>query len=847
MGVESNKQERRARTVEIKVPIDFDFWKKDSDIPQSFFNEVEEFWEKFIQAGYPARILNNHPDELIPFTPRVYKSDLLGVLNIKIDKKYLKSHKLNVVSDGQSLAIQSFRNAIEQDTMTRVLGREAYLDRGAEKVLECLNQKNNVLAVFFIDNDFFEAFNKFDDRFGDIAIKAVLDLLKETSSKKSEKDSGAVKNIGRFAGEETSVFLSLTHDLDNKTGSGSIIQKIECHVANLQNNIRRALVGFDLKLAEKTKFNIFHKYEDIVLKERGQDYNERFYFLFKKLLKKLGIDDGENQLEFWTQIISYANELQQDEEIQRINLREMYSRPSEFMKLVRWFDKHPFALDSLIFKYQPYKKQENINLLKFIHYYNCLGSGVKNNPEILINRLDKYRFFGLQKLADFVKENKEIKDQEKYNEILSIMKKYDEVLYYAVEAHISIGTVTVGALAHDFRFKEGDKANRVSQIKNFDLKIKDYVYNHGLEKIFEYKDQPDWDVVTLGEVIKWLDGYVAVYPKLDNDVSAVKLAICRDWFVWLVEKASQAERFVKLIGGVKRVINSGDSVFDQSFDDKFDRAVLAYDQIRQYEKDFFGQKKNKEIIAILDQMRAKDLANYPLWEYFKNRNNKEFDEILNKYFYDNVTKVFGRYSLEILNDKFEKEILTKKEKCAVVGIDFDRLRSVNATLGYKAGDIALRIAVQTATDMLYKFSNGQARFIRKGGEEMVIIWPGKNSIEIKESIKNIQIVVEKELQNFYYFLKFPGINKVIKEKIGIDKFKDIFGKQEPEENGLTLIMAYNFFNHPNEQIKIGSFTAVITDLSSNPKAKDLWALVGVAENGRKNLKNQGKRGEICIV
>lgn len=101
---------------------------------------------------------------------------------------------------------------------------------------------------------------------------------------------------------------------------------------------------------------------------------------------------------------------------------------------------------------------------------------------------------------------------------------------------------------------------------------------------------------------------------------------------------------------------------------------------------------------------------------------------------DPLTKIFNRRHFNSIYPKFIEKAGLNKEPLTVILFDIDKFKNVNDQYGHLFGDKVIHfcgsIAGKTASE------NG-ASAVRYGGEEFVIVFPGKGTEEVYEIVKNM--------------------------------------------------------------------------------------------------------------
>lgn len=126
---------------------------------------------------------------------------------------------------------------------------------------------------------------------------------------------------------------------------------------------------------------------------------------------------------------------------------------------------------------------------------------------------------------------------------------------------------------------------------------------------------------------------------------------------------------------------------------------------------------------------------------------------------DALTGVYNRRYLTELFNEISNEVRNAKNskfKMSLVLFDLDRFKRINDTYGHLFGDTVIRICAKIAKDITDKNNGIISRY---GGEEFVIIFPGK-------SVKETQDIVSKimnEISNFEFAIN----DKVVRVNISV--------------------------------------------------------------------------------
>jgi diguanylate cyclase (GGDEF)-like protein len=106
-------------------------------------------------------------------------------------------------------------------------------------------------------------------------------------------------------------------------------------------------------------------------------------------------------------------------------------------------------------------------------------------------------------------------------------------------------------------------------------------------------------------------------------------------------------------------------------------------------------------------------------------------------FTDYLTGVANRKKLEYHFKKMINSSIPDKTFSAIM-IDLDNFKSINDTLGHKAGDTAL----QTAAELLKSCIGKQDFIARYGGDEFCIVLDTSDTAELENTVKRIKTSIE---------------------------------------------------------------------------------------------------------
>ena len=134
---------------------------------------------------------------------------------------------------------------------------------------------------------------------------------------------------------------------------------------------------------------------------------------------------------------------------------------------------------------------------------------------------------------------------------------------------------------------------------------------------------------------------------------------------------------------------------------------------------------------------------------------------------DSLTGVYNRrYLTELFNEISNevRSIKSNKFKMSIILFDLDRFKRINDTYGHLFGDTVIKVCANIAKDIASKNNGIISRY---GGEEFVIIFPGKNVEETQKIVKNIM----DEISNFEFIVNEKVVNVNI--SVGITAYPEI--------------------------------------------------------------------------
>ena len=135
---------------------------------------------------------------------------------------------------------------------------------------------------------------------------------------------------------------------------------------------------------------------------------------------------------------------------------------------------------------------------------------------------------------------------------------------------------------------------------------------------------------------------------------------------------------------------------------------------------------------------------------------KEKATLLNLASIDALTNISNRYGANIKLDEAFESAYRNKYKLGVVYIDVDSLKKINDTQGHQAGDECLINFAKALNDKAKANHYFAARF---GGDEFILIFENRETSEIEEYIKQLQVEIPVSFSSGVYNEIPRGKNK----------------------------------------------------------------------------------------
>ncbi|WEG13247.1 EAL domain-containing protein [Pullulanibacillus sp. KACC 23026] len=148
-------------------------------------------------------------------------------------------------------------------------------------------------------------------------------------------------------------------------------------------------------------------------------------------------------------------------------------------------------------------------------------------------------------------------------------------------------------------------------------------------------------------------------------------------------------------------------------------------------------------------------------------------------FYDSLTGLRNRNSLNKYIDEQIGRLDPSKETLSIFFIDFDRFKNINDTLGHKYGDLML----QKATDYLIECVQNKEHIFRYGGDEFVIVLRHEDPTDAEKLSQHI-------ICRFSDNLLIKGIEVFTTPSIGISQFPHDGNNAEELLKSADLAMYY---------------------------------------------------------
>ncbi|WP_413303590.1 EAL domain-containing protein [Bacillus sp. 1P10SD] len=142
----------------------------------------------------------------------------------------------------------------------------------------------------------------------------------------------------------------------------------------------------------------------------------------------------------------------------------------------------------------------------------------------------------------------------------------------------------------------------------------------------------------------------------------------------------------------------------------------------------------------------------------QNELKKVLKELQDMAFYDSLTGLLNRNSLNKYIEAQLKVLNPNIDTLSILFIDFDRFKNINDTLGHKYGDIML----QKAAEILIECVNNKEQVFRYGGDEFVIV--------LNQTTSKAEIISQKIIDRFSDTLLINGVEVFTTPSIGISLY-----------------------------------------------------------------------------
>ncbi len=149
---------------------------------------------------------------------------------------------------------------------------------------------------------------------------------------------------------------------------------------------------------------------------------------------------------------------------------------------------------------------------------------------------------------------------------------------------------------------------------------------------------------------------------------------------------------------------------------------------------------------------------------------------------DGLTGIYNRRYLNELFKKLSDEAKINKEPLSAALIDIDHFKSFNDTYGHLFGDYVLRKLSELTDNAVNEHGGIVSRY---GGEEFVLVFPGKSTKEVY----NILVAVQRAINSMP--LDYEGVFVQVRVSIGITSYPEICNSPEEVLNRADLAMYYS--------------------------------------------------------
>ena len=154
---------------------------------------------------------------------------------------------------------------------------------------------------------------------------------------------------------------------------------------------------------------------------------------------------------------------------------------------------------------------------------------------------------------------------------------------------------------------------------------------------------------------------------------------------------------------------------------------------------------------------------------YSTHSERRMHELSRRADFDELTKIYNRYSINQLLGELIEEYNRKKRPFSVAIIDIDFFKNVNDTYGHNAGDDVLK----GISKILKKYSKSGTIVGRWGGEEFIVLAP--SNIDTLKFVKELD-AIRKYIQSGEFVSQGQRIGITI--SIGVEKYRDGWGPKE---------------------------------------------------------------------
>jgi diguanylate cyclase (GGDEF)-like protein len=148
---------------------------------------------------------------------------------------------------------------------------------------------------------------------------------------------------------------------------------------------------------------------------------------------------------------------------------------------------------------------------------------------------------------------------------------------------------------------------------------------------------------------------------------------------------------------------------------------------------------------------------------------------------DGLTKIYNRVYFMELFEEAAKTAVREKQPLSVALFDIDKFKSVNDTYGHLAGDKVIKMVAQTGLKYANKYDGFTCRY---GGEEFLLVFPGKDEQETLEILEEFHNEIKSTK------VEYEGLSIDVNVCIGLSSYPNICKEPELLVNRADISMYY---------------------------------------------------------